>query len=258
MTLPPVPPTIDLPIRYAEANMMMAAFSADADRLRLLTPAPLRVVGIGGGRAPLAVICFEYLRTSVGVYNEVGVGWPVVHPAIARLGAPPVLPLLAERVWPGVGWWIHRLPVTTEIANHAGRTLWGYPKLVASIDYAWDDATRICTLAEGGQEILRLAVHTRIPARPQRFPVVTYSALAGEILRTRIDVDAVGRRGMRGHAQLAFGPHPIGRELAALDVAVSRQVQVGWFPTWRALLPAAQQRWPMAAPARGQAGRDAA
>jgi acetoacetate decarboxylase len=234
---------IALPIHYQESDMMLAAWPADCERLQALTPAPLRVVCVGRGRAPLAVVGFDYRRSDAGAYGEVGIGWPVVHPAIARLGAPPVLPLLLERRWPGLGWWIHRLPVTTALADRAGRTLWGYPKFVADITFDWQDGTRRCTLAEGGRTILRLAIDTRMRARPQRFPMFTYSALGDELLRTRIEVDAVGRRAPGGRAALTLGDHPIAGELREVGVGLDRPLQVGWFPVWRAQLPAAAQRW---------------
>ena len=63
-----------------------------------------------------------------------------------------------------MGWWVHHLPVTTEVALRAGRSLWGYPKFLADIGYEWDGPRRICTLAAEGSEILRVVVDTRLPA----------------------------------------------------------------------------------------------
>jgi len=230
---------VELPIRYFETSTMGAAFSASAERLQQLTPQPLRVVETWPGHAPLGIVCFDYTRTDIGAYGEVAITWPVVD---SRRKQPPLLPLLLERRWPGLGFWVHHLPVTTQIANHAGRTLWGYPKFVADIEFAWRGATRVCTLREGGEDILELEVGTRLPARPQRFDAVTYSVLDDELLRTRVAVDAVGLRKLRGEARLALGPHRIGRELAELGVNLARPVEVRWFPVWRAVLPVAEAR----------------
>lgn len=231
---------VELPIRYDESSMMAAVYAARAARLRELTPEALRVVELGGQRAPVALICFDYRVTDIGPYGEVGVAWPVVR---AGSVAPPLLPLLLEQRWPGLGWWVHRLPVTTAIANQAGRELWGYPKIVADIDYRWDGARRLCTLREGDQDIFQLAIDTRMPARPMAAHLTTYSVLGSELLTTRIEVDAVGmRRRWRAGAELALGPHPIGRELDALGLDTSRAIEVRWFPVWRAVLPAACAR----------------
>jgi hypothetical protein len=236
---------IELPIRYIECNLMMAAFSASAERLQRLTPDDLRVVELFPGRAAFGVACYEYLRTSIGPYNEIGLVWPGVE---AKRRPPPLLPLLFERRWPKMGYWVHRLPVTTDLANRAGRAFYGYPKFVADIDFEWEDATRICTLAEGGSQILQLSLDTRLPARPAEFPLYTYSVRGDELLRTRIDVDAVGiRRTGRGNADLQLGPHRVGRELAELDLRLNRPIEMRWFPVYRAILPEAQERHPLAA-----------
>jgi len=240
--------SVELPVQYIECNLMMAAFSASAERLRHLTPEDLRIVELIPGRAALGIACFEYLDTSIGPYNELAITWPVVA---SRRRPPPLLPLLLETRWPRMGYWVHRLPVTTEIANQAGRAFFGYPKFLADIEFAWQGATRTCTMREGGSEILSLALDTWMPARPTRFPLYTYSVRGEELLRTRIDVDAVGiRRTGRGSAELRLGPHRVGRELAELDLRIARPIEVRWFPVYRAILPEAQERQPLASPFR--------
>lgn len=230
---------IDLPIRYFEDNAMMAAFRAPSAGLRARTPPDLKVVELWPGWSVVTIACFEYVRTSVGPYGEVGVCWPVVD---ARRAPPPLLPMLIERRWPGLGWWVHHLPVTTEIALRAGRTIWGYPKFLASIEHGWQDATRTCTLAAGGSEILRLSIDTRMPARPGRFALRTFTRLGDELLSTRIHVDAVGLRRPFGRALLEPGPHPVGRELEELGLVRDRAIEVRWYPVYRAVLPEAQER----------------
>jgi hypothetical protein len=248
---------VQVPIRYQEASAMGVAFPASAERLRQLTPAPLKVVESWPGRAPVGVMAFDYTQSDVGPYGEVAICWPVVD---SRVRPPPLLPLLLEGRWPGAGWWVRHLPVTTEIALSAGRSLWGYPKFLASIEFSWRGSTRTCTLREGGSEILRLSIGTRMPARPQRIGVTTYSILDGDLLATRIEVDAVGlRRPLRGDASLVPGPHPIGRELLELGLSLARPLEVRWFPTWRAVLPAARSRRPVEPGVRaGAPARDAA
>ena len=133
-------PSVELPIRYIETSMMAVAYSASTARLRELTPAPLRMVEVMPGRTPVAIACFDYLETSIGPYGEVSIGWPVVD---ATRWQPPLLPLLFEQRWPRMGWWVHHLPVTTEAARQAGRSLWGYPKFLADIDFEWDGSRRL-------------------------------------------------------------------------------------------------------------------
>ena len=192
------------------------------------------------GRAPIVIACYDYRQTSIGPYGEVAIVWPVVR---AKRRPPPLLPLLLESRWPKLGWWVRHLPVTERIALDAGRTLWGYPKFLADIEFRWQDSVRTCALEVDGSRILRLEVDTRMPARPQRFTATSYTVLGDELLTTRIDVDAVGlKQSRRGRADLSLGPHPIGRELAELGMQLGRPVDVRWFPIWRATLPAACRR----------------
>ncbi|MCC6999980.1 MAG: acetoacetate decarboxylase family protein [Deltaproteobacteria bacterium] len=251
------PPALpELPIRYFEASAMMAVFPAPLAELERRTPAGLEVVPLWPGRAPLVISCFDYLSSTAGAYGEIGVSWPVVTQRRLRV---PVLPLLFETRWPTLGFWVHRLPVTTDLALRAGRTLWGYPKTLAQIDYDWRQAHRRCRWSEDGAEVLTLTLDTRMPARPERFPVVTYSQLGAELLRTRIQVDAVGlRRRAHGAAALTLGPHPAGRELASLGLDRAEAMQVRWYPTWRAELPRAEWRTPAQGSAAAPAARGAA
>lgn len=231
---------VKLPIDYIESSMMTVAYAGATQRLQQLTPEGLRVVEVFPGRAPVAIICFDYTQTSIGPYGEVGIGWPVVD---STRWQPPLLPLLMEQRWPKMGWWIHHLPVTTEVAMKAGRSIWGYPKFLAAIDFAWEGSRRSCTLTAEGSEIFKLTLDTRMPARPAKMPLKTYSVLGNELLTTTIDVDAVGmRRHGRVDAELKLGSHPVGRELAELDLKLARPVEVRWFPIWRAILPEAQLR----------------
>ncbi len=245
-----------LPIDYIESSMMTVAYAASTSRLQQLTPEGLRVIEVLPGRAPVAIICFDYTQTSIGPYGEVGIGWPVVD---STRWQPPLLPLLMEKHWPKMGWWIHHLPVTTEVAMNAGRSIWGYPKFVADIDFAWDGPRRSCTLAADGGEIFKLTIDTRLPARPMKMPLKTYSVLGNELLTTTIDVEAVGiRRQGLVDAELKLGSHPVGRELAELDLKLARPVEVRWFPSWRAILPEAQLRRSLSGLAHSEPERDVA
>jgi hypothetical protein len=233
--------------------MMGAAFSASARRLRELTPEPLQLVEHWPGRAPLAIICFDYARCDLAPYGEIAVCWPVVF---SRRRPPPFAPLVLEARWPTMGWWVHHLPVTTQEACDAGRTLWGYPKFVADIEFEWSGARLTCTLTEGSEQVLSLTLDTRLPATPVQLGVTSYSALDGELLRTTIEVDAVGINKMRGDAELRLGQHRIGRELAELDLRLDRPIQTRWFPTWRAVLPAADWRHRYSSAPSGVASTD--
>ena len=73
----------------------------------------------GVGQALVAFGCFQYRKTDIGPYNEVG---------LAILTTSPQSPVPALYV-------VH-LPVNTALANRAGHEIWGYNKFVAAIDIA--------------------------------------------------------------------------------------------------------------------------
>ena len=72
------------------------------------------------GKAVVVVYCIEYRITDIGPYNEVG---------LTVLAGAPGDPIPAN--------YVVDLPVTTAVANRAGREIWGYNKFVAAIDVRW-------------------------------------------------------------------------------------------------------------------------
>jgi len=99
---------------------MMAFFPLPTRNVRALLPSPqLRPVEAVPGYAVLAFVAFEYRDTDIGPYNEVAVCVPVLYNSPLNL---PLVPLLLEKSYPGLGFYVHHLPVTTDIACRAGRT----------------------------------------------------------------------------------------------------------------------------------------
>jgi hypothetical protein len=122
---------VELPIRYWDVSTAAAVFRVPAETAAELT-APLSVAPVRVGDHALAgLVFYEYRHTSVGAYNEVG---------LTVVSAPPHVPGWRLAVDPlravrrrDVGWAVLDLPVTTELANAAGREIWGYPKFVTEL-----------------------------------------------------------------------------------------------------------------------------
>lgn len=231
--------TVPLPVRVEEARAMLAGFLASTEQLQRLTPDALRVVELAPGFAPVGLSCFEYVRTTLGPYNEVGIAWPVVRADRASWRTLPVLPVLLEKLWPGAGWWVHWLPVTTDAALEAGRDVWGYPKFRADISFSEERGTRACSLSHGGRSILTLEQSTRMPALPKTLETRTFTRRGAELLSTRISVKARGAQNPFARCRLTLGDHVIADELRKLRL-VSRALDVRWFPEWTATLPAGE------------------
>jgi hypothetical protein len=90
-------------IRYFDVQCLVATFPTDLNRAAEL----LKGTGL-------------YRITDIGPYNEVGLT------VVARVPGDPI-----------PGNYVINLPVTTAVANRAGREIWGYNKFVAAIDVCW-------------------------------------------------------------------------------------------------------------------------
>jgi hypothetical protein len=213
---------VELPILYFDASNVVALFEADAGGAeRLLEGTGLVPTIVRGGRALVGLSFYEYRRTTVGVYNEVGVA------IFARpCGERALLPALADLLLPPArrrsGAWVVDLPVTTEAANAAGRELWGYPKFVTSIDFALTGRRFRSTVHDpsGDEAICEIAGEMDGGIRVPSLSLVTFSKLDDTLVRTHVDVRAPTRACRRGDVRLRIGrsSHRMARDLRDLDL----------------------------------------
>jgi hypothetical protein len=175
--------TCDLPICYTDASWIGVFFQVELLRAsKLLSelsgdelePWPVM------GKALAAVYAWEYRRSTIGYYKEVGLGIQ------ARVkGAKPSLWKLATDMLaqPKQGIWVVSLPVTSQAAFQAGVEVWGYPKYVSEVDVNIGE--------RGGKVILADELELTVP-RPTVFkknlPIATYTKRKGVLLRTKIDI----------------------------------------------------------------------
>jgi hypothetical protein len=162
---------VPLPIRFFDAQCLLATFVTDAQRASLLLEGTgLAVAQQEDGRAMTMVACFAYRSTDIGPYNEVCLGvW-----ALAPGDRIPAL-------------YVSDLPVTTVLAHRAGREIWGYNKFVAPIDVQGDGKTFSTTLRDPDDAVILVLEGTRaasIPTPPADVP--TFSMLGGRAIRTVI------------------------------------------------------------------------
>jgi len=162
---------VPLPIRFFDAQCLLASFITDPERAALLLEGTgLEVAMQEDGRAMTMVACFKYRMTDIGPYNEVCLGVWALAPG-ARI---PAL-------------YVSDLPVTTTLAHRAGREIWGYNKFVAPIDVQSDRETFATTLCDPDDALILTLEGARaasIPAPPMDVP--TFSMLGGRAIRTII------------------------------------------------------------------------
>ena len=159
-----------LPIRYFDVQCLVATFLAAPDRAsELLVGAGLQPVLQEDGRAVVDLYCIEYRKTDIGPYNEVGL--------TIRAKAPGD-PIAAN--------YVVNLPVTTAVANRAGREIWGYNKFVAAIDVNSEGKTFSTVLRDSDHEIIGALEGKRSVSVPApATDILTFSLHQGRLIKTR-------------------------------------------------------------------------
>ncbi len=198
---------VELPISYYDVTNVVAMFWGDrAGAERILADRGLTLAFARGDVALVALSFYEYRRTTVGVYNEVGVAVFCV-PRGQRPSWLGAAELYAPLAWRRVGAYVVDLPVTTAAANAAGRELWGYPKFVTEIPFELAGrAVRSCVLdPDDGSSIceLRGTIGRGVPAPPMS--LVTYTRLHGALIRTHVDVRGMVEACRPGSVRLRVG-----------------------------------------------------
>ena len=190
---------VELPILYYDNSCVFALFTADPDGVAAklagtgLIPA-LRI----GQRPVVAMGMYEYRQTSIGSYNEVGIGILVYPERYKRSRSVAGWAQLLRRPdRRDQGTYVIDLPVTTQAACAAGSEIWGYPKFVTRISFTLGGGHFSSTVEDpdDGSTIMEFAGRARpvFPVPPM--PLVLYSHHHGVMLRTHVDL----RNGMGAH-----------------------------------------------------------
>jgi hypothetical protein len=118
---------VTMPVKIRTANQHMAMFSVDADAAqRMIDYSGLQVCRYLPGRAIVVLMLMKYIDGDLGPYYEYGTNVMVNPPGVA--GAPGSW---SPRALQSAGAFIHHLPVDQPFTLEAGRTIWGYPKVMA-------------------------------------------------------------------------------------------------------------------------------
>lgn len=233
---------VELPIRYRDVSAVVALFRVPELRAReLLAGTPLEPALTRGGRSLAGLAFYEYRDTTIGAYGEVGLAL-LVRPARAtppRLAALELFRAPRERE---LGAFIVDLPVSTAIANAAGRELWGFPKFVTRLPFALaTDRFDAAVLDPGGEgEIVRLSgeLGRGVPAPP--LSLTTYSMFEGELIRTPVEVRGAQRLRRGGGLRLELGEsrHAMVEHLRGLGLGEASPVLVATTDRFQSLLHA--------------------
>ena len=212
-----------LPIRYFDVQCLVATFLAELNRaVELLRGTGLKAVSQEDGKAVVALYCIEYRKTDIGPYNEVGLTVLALAPGD-----------------PNPASYVVDLPVTTAVANRAGREIWGYNKFVAAIDVKSDGKKFSTFLRDSENELIGALEGDRgatVPAPPA--DIVTFTLLRGGLIKTIIQVLTPFQASSGDSFVLQAGTsrHPMTSRLRALGLDGARPVLVQYADPFQALL----------------------
>src|SRR6478735_10735351 len=180
---------LTMPVRVRTAHQHAAMFVVDADAAqRLIDYSGLQVCRFLSSRALVVLTFMRYVDSDLGEYNEYATNVMVNPPGsnASGLGA-----------LQAAGAFCHHMPVDQAFTLEAGRTIWGYPKVMA--DFTIRDGHNFSfdvsidgQFAVGMDFRPGLAVPSRFTSKTQRQP--TYAHLDGVTRETIGEFTSTGVR----------------------------------------------------------------
>lgn len=231
---------IEVPILYREAQSILALFPVEPNALEAeLRPLSLDPVPLLNGKPAVVVAFFDYRDTTIGPYHEAAVATIVVPQGVPRPHRP-LLDFLLPANWRRSGLYIFDLPVTTDVANAAGRELWGLPKFVTEIPFSWQDDRFDVAVCEPGsnERICSLVGYAPAGGRVPLRSLSLYSWLGSYFLRTEVNLRGVARvvRSPAVHLHVGSRLHPMGQRLARLGLEGAMPALLQLAPSFQARL----------------------
>ncbi|TNY34562.1 acetoacetate decarboxylase family protein [Thermomonospora catenispora] len=192
------------PVRVRKAAVASAMFAVPAATAQsIIDYSGLRVVRPLPGRAVCALAFARYLEGDLGPYHEFAVTFLVRDPETGGAGA-----------------FVHWLPVDQAFTLEAGRSIWGFPKLMAEIPAETTARGTRCAVKVDGRSAVAMSVRSGppLPAVRTAPSLVAFSCLDGVTRRIPWTVEPGGIRARPGGAVVSPGDHPVAEELRRLGL----------------------------------------
>lgn len=232
---------IGLPILYYNTAAVFASFVVERERAQALLPPELVAVPVAPGKALVTVAFFQYVDSSVGPYNEMGLAVGA-RPAAASGFRDTAAMHPGKSMLPGM--YVVDLPVTTTTALVAGRELWGYPKIVTPIAFQLRGPALACAVHDTDGKTLLCGLKGRAGAGlPLGAPnLLTYTCLEGRLLRTTINLRGRMQHAAAGSVLLdcGQGDHLLSEHLRGLGLHHETPLMLQYGQGLRAILPAGE------------------
>jgi hypothetical protein len=199
-----------MPVNVRTATQHTAMFAVDADATqRMIDYSGLEVYRPTPSRAIVTLILTHFIDSDLGAYHEystcVSVNPPGSKPGVRSL----------QTVF------VHHMFVDQSFTLEAGRTIWGFPKVMA--DYTIRDGKQFGFDARiDGRLVLGMefAPGLKLPAAvsSRRQELSSYSCLDGVRRESRFEMTPTGVRLRPAGAKVWLGDHPYAEELASLGL----------------------------------------
>lgn len=203
---------LTMPVRVRKADVHTAMFPVSAEAAqRLIDYSGLQVCQFRPGRAVVTLMLARYFDGDLGRYHEFGTCVMVNPPGSNARGL---------RALAGAAAFIHHLPVDQSFTLEAGRTIWGFPKVMADF-IIHDDKTFGFEVSEGGALIagMEFSMGVPIPSLRQKPRILTtYSCADGVTREVPWEMTTSHVRIRPAGARLRLGDHPYAKELASLGL----------------------------------------
>lgn len=202
-----------MPVRVRTAHQHTAMFVVNADAAQaMIDYSGLQVCRFGRNRAMVVLMLMRYEDTDLGAYYEYGTNVMVNPPGSGASG----LSALQS-----AGAFVHHLPVDQPFTLEAGRTIWGYPKVMADFTVR-NGRTFGFDVTIDGQFVVAMDFRPGLPVpsalTPGKQVHSTYSHLDGITRETPGEMVMSGLRYRPGGVTVRLGSHPYAAELAALGL----------------------------------------
>ena len=206
---------VELPAVVRDASSGSVMYMVDRAAAQKLIPDAFEAVEAAPGQTQLTLVIVDYRDNDLGDYDEVGIVFfvkPTGRPE-AELGS-----------------YIYKLPVNQSFTCEAGCRIWGFPKSVEEIDFAYADDSATCRLTMDGQHVLTLTVPRGGDGETPDEQAVGYTLIEG------VPHSNVFTRGGRGEQTvpggegvvLELGDHPIAGELRSLGLPNAAPLLSAW------------------------------
>lgn len=202
---------LTMPVQIRKATQRTTIYSVDADAAQqMIDYSGLKVAQYRPGRAAVALILAHFIDGDLGEYYEFSTSVMV---------SPPGSTVTGFRALQSA--FIHHMVVNQAFTLEAGRTIWGFPKVMGDFSIR-DDRRFGFDLSIDGQLVADLEYRRGLPVPSaltyRKQALRSYSCHDGITRETHFEMSTVGSRYRPGGVLLRLGNHPYAKELAALGL----------------------------------------